>query len=265
MNSSKLPFRDHRPVVVRHVLGDRRKSRRADLQHLLKDVQVELGQVRVDAVDQLRLVVEGQADLGEPHQGAREPEASLQRDPHHGLAARLALGPGTHRLDRRAVIGKQCRPHAQVIIHVGDDPLHVMLHRLDRGIRGGEPELLVGVQPEILGDVEDAFQFGGQALALPAGDRLVPPHGPLPSGKPIHGLEAHQRAEALAVIHAVLHGCDLGPPEYPVQPRASMIIAVGGVRRGGRIADAGWQRISWRHNGRERLRRSGGHVSVTAA
>jgi hypothetical protein len=48
---------------------------------------------------------------------------------------------------------KNVGTHAQVVVHVRDDPLHVMLFRLDRRLRRGEPELLVGVKVEKLGDL----------------------------------------------------------------------------------------------------------------
>ena len=72
-----MPLGDHRPVVVRHVLGDRGKGRDGRSWRPLEDLQVEIGQILIDAVDQFRLIVKGQADLGEAHQGPREPEDSL--------------------------------------------------------------------------------------------------------------------------------------------------------------------------------------------
>ena len=143
--------------------------------------QVEIGQVLVDAVDQFRLVVEGQADLGEAHQRPREPEVALQRDPDDRLAAVLERGPGPHRLDRRAVIGEELRPQPQVIVHVRDDPLDVMLHGLDRRVGGREPELLVGIEAEILGDVEDGVQLGRAGPPASSGQSSCPTTWPIPS------------------------------------------------------------------------------------
>ena len=84
-----------------------------------------------------------------------------------------------------AVVGKETAAEPQVIVHVRDDPLDVVLHGLDRRIGRREPELLVGVQPEVLGDLEDPVEFRRQALLLPAGDGLVPPHGPFPARQAI--------------------------------------------------------------------------------
>ena len=75
----EMTFGDHRSVVVRHVLGDWCKSRAAGLGDPIEDPQIEVGQVPVNSVNQLRLVVEGQADLCKAHQGPREPEIALQR------------------------------------------------------------------------------------------------------------------------------------------------------------------------------------------
>ena len=71
------------------------------------------------------------------------------------------------------MIGKKPRPDAEIIVHVRHDPLHVVLHRVDSRVRGAEPELLVGVQAEIAGDVENAFQRLRQSLPPPPRDRLV--------------------------------------------------------------------------------------------
>ena len=89
----EMPLGDHRAVVVRHVLGDRGEGRHADLLDLVQDPQIEVGQILVDPVEQLRLVVEGQADLGEAHQRARKPEVAFQRDPDDRLAPRPGARP----------------------------------------------------------------------------------------------------------------------------------------------------------------------------
>ncbi len=74
---------------------------------------------------------------------------------------------------------------------------------LDRRIGGREPELLVGIEPKVLGDVEDRLQVSRQSL-LPLGrDRLIPPHGPFPTGQPIHRLEIHHRPKAFDVVHGI--------------------------------------------------------------
>ena len=146
----RLP-RDHRAVVVRHVLGDGHERRRADAAESIDQVEVVVEQVLVDLVDQLGLVVEAQAEPLEAHQRARKPEEALERAPDDGLAPCLALGPGTHGLDGGLVAGKKARPDAAVIVHVRDDALDVMLDGLDGRLGGAEPELLVGVEAEVLG------------------------------------------------------------------------------------------------------------------
>ena len=170
MNCVERPLRDHRPVVVGHVLGDGHERRHAHLQDLVQQAEVEREQVAVDLMQQLRLVDEGQHELLESHQRAREPEEPLQRAPHHRLAPSLPLCPGRHARNRRIVAREQLRPDAPVVVHVGDDPLHVMLRRLDGRVGRAEPELLVGVEAEVLGDVEHLaeLELDRQALAMPA-------------------------------------------------------------------------------------------------
>ena len=190
-------------MVVGHVFGDRGEGRPAGLLDLVEDPQVVLDKVLVDSVDQLGLIVEGEAHFGEAHQGAGKPEKALQGDPDHCLAAGLASSPGAHGVDRLAVIGKKPPAHAEVVVHCGDDALDVVLQGVDRRVGGGKPELLVGVQPEILADVEDAFQLGRKTLPFPVGDGLVPPHGPFPARQPVDGLEIDDRLESLDVVHQV--------------------------------------------------------------
>ena len=108
-----MRFGDHRPVVVRHVLGNRHEGGDTRLLDLVEDLQIEIGQVLVDPVDQLGLVVEGQADFRESHQRAGKPEEAFERDPDDGLAVGLPLGPGPHRFDRLAVVGEELRPHCR--------------------------------------------------------------------------------------------------------------------------------------------------------
>ena len=101
------------------------------------------------------------------------------------------------------MIRKQLRADPQVIVHVGDDALDVVLDSFDRRIGGAEPELLVGVVAEVLGDVEYRVQLGGQSLGPPAGDGLVPPHGPFPNRQPVYALAGHHRSKSFDMVHEV--------------------------------------------------------------
>ena len=97
--------------------------------------------------------------------------------------------------------GKNRGRTAQVIVHVGDDPLHVVLHGLDRRIGGREPELLVRVQAEVLGNVEDTVQAAGSPS--PFHRAMVSSHHMAHSHmrQPIHRLEIHDSAKAFDMIH----------------------------------------------------------------
>ncbi|OPZ65492.1 MAG: hypothetical protein BWY83_03019 [bacterium ADurb.Bin478] len=88
--------RDHRAVIKRHVLSQSHKSRATQLFNLLQHSQVEREQILVHTMDQLRLVIIGQHEIGEPHKRAREPEKPLQGDPHHRIALALAHEPRLH-------------------------------------------------------------------------------------------------------------------------------------------------------------------------
>ena len=56
---------------------------------LIEDFQIEIRQVLIDLMDQVRLIVKCQTDFGEAHQCTREPEIAFQRDPHDHITARL--------------------------------------------------------------------------------------------------------------------------------------------------------------------------------
>src|ERR1017187_3589273 len=107
------------------------------------------------------------------------------------------------------MVGIKRGPDAEVVVHVGDGALDVVLDGLDGGIGGAEPELLVGVQAEVLRDLEDVVQTSRQALAVPAADGEIPPHGPFPARQPVHGLKTHERAKTLHVIHRKIFGHSL--------------------------------------------------------
>ena len=49
----------------------------------------------------------------------------------------------------------------------------MVLDCLDRVVGRREPELLVGVETEVFGDLENAFQSSGQPLPFPVGDCLL--------------------------------------------------------------------------------------------
>ena len=59
----------------------------------------------------------------------------------------------------------------------------MMLRGFDGRIRGAEPELLIGIEPEVEGNVENLAeaQLPGQALAVPPVNGMVPPHSPFPT------------------------------------------------------------------------------------
>ncbi len=141
-------------------------------------------------MQQFRLVGVGEHHGLKAEQRARKPEEAFERDPDYGFAARLAARPGAHGIDGRAVIGIERGQDAQVVVHVGDGALDVVLHGFDGGSGGGEPELLVGIEAEVLGDFEDSGEIGREAFGVPAIDGQVPPHGPLPARQAVDGLQS---------------------------------------------------------------------------
>ena len=76
-----------------------------------------------------------------------------------GLAPGLTIGPGAHGLDRGFVAGIEAWPDAMVVVHIGHPALDMMLDGLDGGLGGAEPELLVRVEAETPGDVEDSVEW----------------------------------------------------------------------------------------------------------
>jgi len=86
----------------------------------------------------------------------------------------------------------------------GDGALDVVLHGLNGGSRGGEPELLVGIEAEVSGDFENAGEIGGEPFGVPAIDGQVPPHGPHPAGETVDGLEVHEARKRSTWFMAVV-------------------------------------------------------------
>ena len=74
-------------------------------------------------------------------------------------------------------------------------------------------------------DLEDPIegQLARQALAMPALDRLVPPHRPFPDGQAIHGLKIHHRPEPFDVIHGSHEDADSSRPSS-----RAMVSSAGG-------------------------------------
>ena len=122
-------------------------------------------------------------------------------------AAPLALGPRPHGGDGRRVAGEQARAQAQVVVHVRHRALDVVLRGFDGRLGGAKPELLVGVEAELLRDLDHLaeLQVARQPFAVPAGDGLVPPHGPFPTRQAVHRLEVHDGAETFNVVHISLN------------------------------------------------------------
>ncbi|MDR1011077.1 MAG: hypothetical protein LBM04_08100, partial [Opitutaceae bacterium] len=84
-------------------------------------------------MNEFRLVVVGEHETLETHERARKPEKALQRYPDHDIAVPLALSPRRHVRDGLIVRGKYLWPQCQVIVHIADDALNMMLNRLDCG------------------------------------------------------------------------------------------------------------------------------------
>src|SRR6266545_7723636 len=99
------------------------------------------------------------------------------------------------------MIGIKARQRPQVIVHVRNRSLDVMLLGSDGGTGRAEPELLVRVQAEVFVDFENVRQLAGQSLLMPAGDRFVPPHGPFPARQAIDSLSINDCPESFDVVH----------------------------------------------------------------
>lgn len=195
--------RDHGPVVVAHVFGDGHEGGDAVFEDLVEETEIELEEVFVDAVEEFGLVAKGEHEFFEAHEGAGEPEEAFEGAPDDSLSPALPLGPGAHALDALGVGGKEVGANAQVIVHVGDDAFDVVLGGFDGGVGGAEPELLVGIEAEVLGDVDDLaeLEFAREAFLVPTVNGFIPPHGPLPTGQAVDGLKVHYRAEAVNMRH----------------------------------------------------------------
>ena len=157
----------------------------------------------IDAMHQFRFVVIRVAQPLEIHQRPWKPEKALQRHPDHGLTARLPGGPRLHPGDGRRMIREEIGENAQVIIHAAHHTLGVVLRGRDGRLRGAEPELLIRIEAEILGDLEDlaVLEFTRQAFTMPARNGFVPPHCPLPNRQTIPWLELHHRPKPFDMIH----------------------------------------------------------------
>jgi len=83
---------------------------------------------------------------------------------------------------------------------VAENPKELVVYG---GIGRAEPELLIRIEAEIFGDLDDLaeLEFARQSFLAPAVDGQVPPHRPLPDWKTINRLKIHYGAESFNVIH----------------------------------------------------------------
>src|SRR5512143_1561903 len=83
------PLRNHWAVIVAHVLRNGHKGRHTDPKHLVEQLQVELQQVGVDGMQQLRVIVEGEHEFLKAHERSWEPEKALHGGPYHSVSLLL--------------------------------------------------------------------------------------------------------------------------------------------------------------------------------
>ena len=91
--------RQHRTVIIRHILG---KSDHLRLEYLVKRVDradVEVAEVAVHPVHQLGIIVEGVQVRLDSEQRARIPEEAVQPDAQREVAALIRLGERLYRFD----------------------------------------------------------------------------------------------------------------------------------------------------------------------
>ena len=103
------------------------------------------------------------------------------REGRHGRAA--AKVERSEPMSRNEKERQLLRPDAQVVVHVGNHAFDMMLRGFDGRIRGAEPELLIGVEPEVTGNVENLAeaQLPGAGPRRATGQWSGPTTWPIPN------------------------------------------------------------------------------------
>ncbi len=180
-------------MIVRHILGKSDKIRYEILTHLSQCRQVILRQIGIDALHQVRIVVEGIQVALNAEQSARIPERSLKSEPEYRMPLLLFGSPLPQ------YVGIELRQTVQS----GQDPFVVVLI-LNNGPavafwRRGlltprpEPQLAHAIQAEVLLQI----RIVRYSLFNPILTRQLPPTRPFNDGKALahvtmdhHGLKA---------------------------------------------------------------------------
>ncbi len=187
-------LREHRPVVVGHVLGEGNEVRCGDLADAAQQPDAVGGQVGVHAVHQLGVVVEGVEVPLNSEQAAGEPEEAVDDHPQHKAlppARRdLLLQRGEQRVVGRVEAGQQLFVPV-LVIH---DARAVVRRRREAGPQRVGAQVPDRIEAAVLLDLI-AGHVRGQALGVPALQGLIPVGRPLDHGQPVHRLPAHGRAE----------------------------------------------------------------------
>ena len=83
--------RDHRSVIIRHILGKGHKLRLYFSVNQINDLFVKIAKLPIDPQHPLLLVIKGIKMLFDPKQRARKPEKALEREPRYVFFARIVL------------------------------------------------------------------------------------------------------------------------------------------------------------------------------
>jgi hypothetical protein len=92
----------------------------------------------------------------------------------------------------------------QVVVHIRDNPLYMVLLGLNSRVCGAEPVLLIGIKPQVLMYLKNVFHTSRQTLAVPTLNGHVPPHGPFPYRQAINLFKIHCGSESFHMIHRLL-------------------------------------------------------------
>ena len=194
-------FGDHRAVVVAHILRKAHEFGFIAVEDAVEHLQIEFELVLVQALHELRLVVEGVKMVFDAEEIAREPEKAVEGEPEDRVAALVLFAVAFERLEIDCVEIVNGARGAELLVFREVAYKRAAVRNLRRpGVGRADPALHHEVEPEMLLE-SDRVETGREPLFPPVFESQMPPRSPFDDGEAVGLLEIQDRLETLSCVH----------------------------------------------------------------